>query len=116
MLTGQRRDEVGGMRRTEVAGNIWPIRAAGTKNHREHVVPLPDFALALIAASPRRTGRDYVFGDGARRKGDSERGFSGWSKAKTALEKRIVESRKSAANNHSSEQNKVKRPPDWRLH
>ena len=40
----------------------------------------------------------------------------GWSKAKTALEKRIVESRKSAANNHSSEQNKVKRLPDWRLH
>src|ERR1700730_2982366 len=116
MLTGQRRDEVGGMRWTEIDGRIWTIPAARTKNHREHVVPLPDFALALIAASPRRTGRDYVFGNGPRRKGDGERGFSGWSKAKTALEKRIVESRKSAANNHSSEQNKVKRLPDWRLH
>jgi integrase len=116
MLTGQRRDEVGGMRWTEIDGNIWTIPAARTKNHREHVVPLPDFALALIAASPRRTGRDYVFGNGPRRKGDGERGFSGWSKAKTALEKRIVESRKSAANDHSSEQNKVKRLPDWRLH
>jgi integrase len=116
LLTAQRRDEVGGMRWTEIDGNIWTIPAARTKNHREQIVPLPDFALALIDASPRRTNCDYVFGDGPRRKGDSERGFSGWSKAKAALEKRVVEAREKAANNDRNERNKIRCMPDWRLH
>jgi len=104
MLTGQRRNEVGGMRRMEIEGDTWTIPSTRTKNHREQVVPLPDFALALIDASPRRTNCDYVFGDGPRRKGDDHRGFSGWSKAKAALDERIVEMRR-------------KTPKlDWRLH
>jgi integrase len=116
MLTGQRRDEVGGMRWTEIDGDIWTIPGARTKNHREHVVPLPDFALALIVASPRRTDRDHLFGNGARRKGDAQRGFSGWSKAKAALDERIVEARKMTANDDGAEGNKAKPLSDWRLH
>src|ERR1700730_949218 len=104
MLTGQRRNEVGGMRWTEIDGDTWTIPGTRTKNHREQFVPLPDFALALIDASPRRTNCDYVFGDGPRRKGDGHRGFSGWSKAKAALDERIVEMRRKRAK------------LDWRLH
>ena len=104
MLTGQRRNEVGGMRWSEIDGDTWTIPGTRTKNHREHVVPLPDFALALIDASPRRTNCDYVFGDGPRRKGDDHRGFSGWSKAKAALDKRIVGTRRKMAK------------LNWRLH
>jgi integrase len=104
MLTGQRRNEIGGMRRVEIDGDTWTIPGTRTKNHREHVLPLPDFALALIDASPRRTNCDYVFGDGPRCKGDDHRGFSGWSKAKAALDERIVEMRRKRAK------------LDWRLH
>jgi integrase len=104
MLTGQRRNEVGGMQWTEIDGDTWTIPGTRTKNHREHVVLLPDFALALIDASPRRTNCDYVFGDGPRRKGDDHRGFSGWSKAKAALDERIIEMRRKMAK------------LDWRLH
>jgi len=109
-LTGQRRDEVGGMRWFEIDEDkkLWTIPGSRTKNHREHMVPLVDSALALVAASPRRTDRDYVFGEGPRRNGDDQRGFSGWSKAKAALDQRILEARQQA-------DPKGKRLP-WRLH
>ena len=87
MLTAQRRDEVGGMSWSEIDDRkkLWTIPGARTKNHREHVVPLSNSALAQIAASPRRLGRHHVFGNGPRRDGDKHRGFSGWSKAKPSL-------------------------------
>jgi integrase len=72
--------------------------------------------LSLIADGPRRTDRDHVFGNSARRKGDGQRGFSGWSKAKAALEERVFEARKMAAIDAGQEGNKVKPLPDWRLH
>jgi integrase len=110
MLTGQRRDEIGGMRWSEIDEdkNLWTIPGFRTKNHREHIVPLSDAALALVSASPRRTDRDNVFGDGPRRNGDDQRGFSGWSKAKAALDQRILEARQQT-------DPKAKRLP-WRLH
>jgi integrase len=104
ILTVQRRNEVGGMRWTEIDGQIWTIPGTRTKNHREQVVPLPDFVLAIINASPRRVNCDYVFGDGPRRKSDDHRGFSGWSKAKAALDERIAKMRGKMARF------------DWRLH
>jgi Helix-turn-helix domain len=45
-------------------------------------------ALALLPH--RQTGREFLFGDGPRRSGDPPRGFSGWSKSKTALNARIA--------------------------
>jgi integrase len=77
-LTGQRREEVGGMEWTEIAGDIWTIPAARTKNRRAHTLPLLPAALALL---PEPNGRLWVFGVGAR-------GFSGWSAAKRALDSR----------------------------
>ncbi|KRP90021.1 integrase [Bradyrhizobium pachyrhizi] len=99
ILTGQRRDEIGGMAWSELhltdeANSVLVLPGARTKNRREHVVPLSPSALALLP--PRRNTRDHVFGDGPRREGDRQRGFSGWSKSKAALDARITEARQKA--------------------
>ncbi|MGY4227599.1 integrase [Bradyrhizobium sp. USDA 4503] len=98
ILTGQRRDEVGGMAWPEIAeaegSALWTLPGARTKNHREHIVPLSASALALLP--DRRNSRDHVFGDGPRRADDPQRGFSGWSKSKAALDARILATRKKA--------------------
>jgi integrase len=96
ILTAQRRDEVGGMLWPELesAKGLWTLPGIRTKNHREHSLPLMPSALALLPA--RRNDRDHVFGDGPRRNGDRQRGFSGWSKSKAALDARILAARKEA--------------------
>lgn len=48
MLTGQRREEVGGMRWSEIDGATWTLPAERTKNHREHVVHLSEPVLAIL--------------------------------------------------------------------
>ena len=68
---------------------IWTLPGARTKNRREHLLPLVPAALTLLP--PPQNGRDFLFGDGPRRSGDPHRGFSGWSKSKTALDARIAE-------------------------
>jgi integrase len=91
LLTAQRRDEVGSMQWAELDtfSGLWTLPSARTKNHREHSLPLVPAALALLPH--RRNGRDFLFGEGPRRSGDPHRGFSGWSKSKTALDARIAE-------------------------
>ena len=78
LLTGQRRDEVGGMRWAELDFDrgLWIIPGPRTKNSREHIVPLSAPMLSLIP--DRDPARQAVFGH-------PHRGFSGWSKAKAAL-------------------------------
>jgi integrase len=105
MLTAQRRDEVGGMRRAEIDGKVWKIPSERTKNHLEHWVPLPGLALGIANDSAHLTNRDYLFGRGPRREGDRQRGFSGWSKAKAALDARIPAAHRG-----------TKPMPPWRLH
>ncbi|SEI04317.1 Phage integrase family protein [Methylobacterium sp. 275MFSha3.1] len=108
MLTGQRREEVGAMRWSELELTgpkpVWRLPAARTKNNLPHDVPLSDLALEILHSAPRRAvpgtggadGRDLIFGEG---KG----AFQGWSKAKSAMDDRILR------------QSKMKIPP-WRLH
>ena len=81
MLTGQRREEIGGLRWSEIAGGQINLPPNRTKNGKAHFVPLSQAALALL---PARTGRDHVFG-----RGDGSDGFAGWSAAKAALDKRL---------------------------
>jgi integrase len=89
ILTGTRRDEVGGMVKDEVdlAARKLSVGAERTKNRRPHDVHLSDLALDILGAAIGREGRDgrAVFGDGG-----SDRGFSGWSKAKVTLDARIA--------------------------
>ena len=49
-LTGCRREEVAGMRRTELSEDLatWTIPGQRTKNHLVHVVPLPPMARNII--------------------------------------------------------------------
>jgi integrase len=61
MLTGQRREEIGGLRWDEVHDDAIALPGERTKNRRAHVIPLSDLAHNIIAAQPRRTG-EFVFG------------------------------------------------------
>jgi integrase len=82
MLTGCRRTELGDLRWPEIdlEARTITLPKERTKNGQEHIVPLCDAALKILKAIPRREGRDFVFGTG-------EGGYSGWSKAKGALDK-----------------------------
>jgi integrase len=55
ILTGQRRAEVAGMQWSELdlERAQWTLPAARVKNAREHVVPLSDSALEILATVPR---------------------------------------------------------------
>lgn len=80
-LTGQRRDEVGGMRRPELSGDLstWTIPGTRTKNRRTHIVPLSEPVRALLRGIPV-TG-ELVF--------PGVRGvFNGYGAAKLALDKK----------------------------
>jgi integrase len=64
ILTGQRREEIGGLRWSEIDFAAQTIRLPGerAKNHRPHDVPLSDPSMRLITALPRRLDSDFVFG------------------------------------------------------
>ena len=83
MLTAQRRDEIGGLRWSEIEGEgreaLIALPGGRTKNSNAHDVPLSGAALAVLAEAHKIDNRDPVFGEGAG-------GFSGWSRAKAALD------------------------------
>jgi integrase len=85
MLTAQRRDEVAGMRWSELDldAREWVIAPARSKNGTENRVPLTDAALAVIGDQLRLKGSDFVFPSG--RSPDS-RSYSGFSKSKARLD------------------------------
>ena len=84
MLTGQRREEVGGFRWSELdlQRAMWQLPAYRTKNGLPHAVPLSRQAMALISPRKRVEGRDLVFGTG-------QSSFSGWTKAKRRLDSQL---------------------------
>jgi len=86
LLTGQRRGEVAGMRRSEIdADGVWTIPAARYKTKRSQAVPLSAAALAVIEAQPKG---DLVFAsaigsvfsayDTPKRRLDIVSGVTGW--------------------------------------
>ncbi|MFW5833431.1 MAG: tyrosine-type recombinase/integrase [Pseudomonadota bacterium] len=111
ILTGQRRDEVGGMRWSELdlADRLWRIPGARTKNRLQHAVPLTSAALELIQAVPARNDRDLVFG---MRIG----GFSGYSKAKKLLDARILRARQETLAKAGLDDAGAAPMAEWRLH
>jgi integrase len=86
MLTGARRQEIGGLRWSEVDPDSGTIRisASRTKNHRELVLPLPPAAFSIIETAPRKEGAEFVFGS---RNG----AFSAWSRSTENFKARIAE-------------------------
>ena len=84
ILTGLRLREVAEVRWSEInrSTGLWDIPASRMKNKRPHDVPLPSAAISILADVPMQVGRDFVFGSG-------EGPFSGFSKAKAAMDKRL---------------------------
>src|SRR5215469_11431680 len=103
-LTGQRREEIGALRWSEVDldRGLIVLPAERTKNLRQHEVPLSRQAKAILERQPKRKGRDFVFGIG-------EAGFSGWSKSKERLDQALLDKRKAA-------DRRAKPLPSWHLH
>lgn len=83
ILTGQRENEVAGMRWDELdlAQKLWTIPAARMKSGRTHEVPLAPEALALLKALPRFKG-PHVFTTT-----DGKKAVNGFSKAKARLDR-----------------------------
>jgi integrase len=107
ILTGCRREEIGGLHWSEVdlEQALIMLPPERVTNKRPHQVPLSPAALAVVEGRPRLTWPDgspcdLVFGRG-------QKGFAGWVGSKADLDLRIVETRK-ATNG--------KPIPDWRLH
>ena len=84
MLLGARRQEIGGMRWSEIDldAGTWALPRERSKNHRAHTVVLPPTALAIIQFVPR-TDRDPLFGD------RSDTGFTRWTQDKRELDQRL---------------------------
>jgi integrase len=98
LLLGSRRQEVGGMRWSELRdldgpAPTWELPAARSKNKKTHEISLPPAAVNIIRAIPH-ANRDHLFG--AR----GNRGFSSWEYAKARFDRRLA--------------GKVR--PGWRLH
>jgi integrase len=83
LFTAQRKDEVSRLTWNEIDAQwVWTIPAERYKTRRANVVPLSSAARPIIEAQPRVDGCDYVF---TGRTGRTP--FSGFSKAKLALDK-----------------------------
>jgi integrase len=80
ILTGQRRDEIGRLRWSEVdlARGAISLPAERTKNTRPHDVPLSEAARGILEAQPR--SGEFVFG---------ERGLLSWADFKRGLDARL---------------------------
>jgi integrase len=86
MLTGARRQEIGGLRWSEIdveAGTM-TIPGERTKNHRTLELKLPPQAMKIIASVPRMEDRDCLFGDRA------DIGFTQWQTGKRDLKDGIT--------------------------
>jgi integrase len=93
ILCASRRAEIGDLKWSEVnfVSGLIEIPAVRMKGGKAHVIPLAAPALEILRRR-QRNGREYIFGVG-------QAGFQGWSKARAALDKRLVGPR-----------------PDWTLH
>jgi integrase len=82
-LTGQRANEIGGLRWGEIHDGQIILPGERTKNGKPHVLPLSEAAAAIIAQQSKGSD-DFIFGN-------AERGFANWSKCKQRLDQRIAE-------------------------
>ena len=109
MLTLQRREEVAGIRWSEIDldKRLWTIPGTRMKNGKPHDVHLSDAACALLQDIPRIDGCDFVLST------TGKTAVSGFSKAKATLDAAIVKARVEAA--AVGERNPVPLA-EWRTH
>jgi integrase len=84
ILTGQRADEIAGLRRSEIDfdENLISLPAERCKNGRAHQFPMSPAVRDILRARPQ--SREYIFGNG-------DGGFSGFGKAKSQLDAKIAD-------------------------
>lgn len=111
ILTGQRRGEVAGMTWNEISEDLatWSLPPARTKNGTAHTVPLSAPARDLLrrllpedANEAKRVLRKRRANGGFVLPGAVGTPFAGWSKAKRALDKAIIDARSKAATEEKS--------------
>jgi integrase len=83
LLTACRRDEIAGLRWSEIIGDRIVLPPNRVKNGLQHSIPLAPMASELLSQRPIRAGQDLVF---ATRQG---RQLSGWTKLKSGLDRRL---------------------------
>jgi integrase len=94
LLTAQRRDEVAQMAESEIEGDMWIIPAARYKTNNDNIVPLTSRTLAVLstarsAGDGKGNRSGFVFSTTG-----GKRPFTGFSKAKRALDEQIAAIRK----------------------
>jgi integrase len=104
LLTATRRSEAAGMHSTEFEGDLWTIPGARYKTKLDHVIPLTDAVKALIGEKPDGINGNswFVFSTT-----HGAKGFSGYSKAKRALDAEIAKLREADGRDPM---------PRWTLH
>ena len=84
MLTGARREEIGGLQWTEISdGHEAPeirLEGARTKNGERHTIPISKLVSVTIGMSPHVANSDFVFTT------NGKTAVSGWSRAKSRLD------------------------------
>jgi integrase len=98
LLSGQRLNEVARMTRQELSDGVWRLPGDRTKNHREHIVPLPPSALDMI---PTGEGK-FVFTT------TGTTAVSGWSRLKRRVDRAMLEV--------AQKERADAAIPNWRLH
>ena len=89
ILTGQRREEVGGMewRELDMDAAIWNLPAARAKNRRQHLIPLSAPALDILRSIPKgasglvfptRNGTAFNDWSGGKERLDAALGIEPW--------------------------------------
>src|SRR5262249_6583297 len=83
-LTGCGPDEIGGLRWSGIKKDerLISFPKERIKNKHEFDLPLSDAAIEILAAVPKRDGRDFVFGQG-------QSGYQAWSPSKEVLESKL---------------------------
>jgi integrase len=109
ILSGQRRDEVAGMRWSEVdlQARTWTLPAARAKNKHAHQIPLSDSAIAILQTAARHEKVDVIFTT------NSRTSVSGWSRMKRNLDAFIAERMREEAEARGAA---PKALPEWTLH
>lgn len=109
-LTAQRREEVAGMDRREIEGDTWVIPKERYKTKVGQAVPLSDAALAVIAAQSKVEESTLVFTT------TGTTPFSGFGKARAALDEAILMALRERAVERGDDPEKVEPFAPWVLH
>lgn len=134
LLTGQRREEIAAMLRSEIVtsaiapsgsgpgGALLRLSGSRTKNAQPHDVPLSAPALAALARHPEPEPEEGAEGNAEKGKprrrelvfGRGEGGYSGWSRSKARLDQDIALAHAKAAGREKPTEED--RPKAWTLH